>query len=301
MEWEGVSRILVFGLTIGCIYALTAVGLNLLWGTMRVINIAHGSLIMLGGYTAFWLFTLYNVSTFISAGLATIGGAILGLIVYRLLFSSSLKTIKSPEAIESFSLLIFFGVLILLQNVASLAWTGNFREYTYLTKTIMVLGTPVGLNRLLASLIAIGVSLGFYFYLQKALFGKAVRAVIQDNDASKLVGINISRIYMFCFGAGFAMAGLAGALLSMLYALNPYMGLPYTLIALVVIILGGMGNILGSLIGGLLLGLIITAAVSLTSPSIQFLILYLVFVLVILFMPAGIMGRRLRGHPKHGG
>ncbi len=294
MEWETVSRILVFGLTIGCIYALTAVGLNLLWGTMRVINIAHGSLIMLGGYAAFWLFTLYNVSTFISAILAAIGGAILGLIVYKLIFASSLRTIKSPEAVESFSLLVFFGVLILLQNVASLAWTGNFREYTYLAKTIVILGTPVGLNRLLASLAAIGVSLGFYFYLQKTLFGKAVRAVIQDNDAAKLVGVNISRVYMFCFGAGFAMAGLAGALLSMLYALNPYMGLPYTLTALVVIILGGMGNILGSLIGGLVLGLIITAGVAMTSPVFSFVILYLLFILVILFLPAGIMGRRLR-------
>ncbi len=188
------------------------------------------------------LFTLYNVSTFISAGLAAIGGAVLGLIIYKLLFKSSLRTIKSPEAVESFSLLIFFGILILFQNVASLAWTGNFREYTYLATSITILGTPLGLNRLLASLIAIGVSLGFYFYLEKALFGKAVRAVIQDHDAAKLVGVNIDKVYMFCFGAGFAMAGLAGALLSMLYALEPYMGLPYTLTALVVIILGGMGN-----------------------------------------------------------
>jgi len=294
MEWETIWRILVFGLTIGCIYALIAVGLNLLWGTMRVLNIAHGQIIMLGGYTAFWLFTLYHISTFLSAVLAAVGGAALGLLIYRIIFSASLRTIKSPEAVEVFSLLIFFGVLILLENAACLVWTADLRGYVYLTQNVEIWGTPLALNRLFASLAAIAICLGFYIYLQRTLFGKVVRAVVQDKDAAQLVGVDVNKVYRFCFCIGFAMAGLAGALLSMLYAITPFIGLPYTMMALVVIVLGGIGNILGSLIGGLLLGLIITAGVAMTSPAFSLLILYGVFVLVILFMPAGILGRRLR-------
>ncbi|MFC2046797.1 branched-chain amino acid ABC transporter permease [Chloroflexota bacterium] len=294
MEWETISKIFVLGLTIGCIYALIALGLNILWGTMRVLNVAHGQLIMLGAYTAYWLFTLYNVSTFLSAILAAVGGAVLGLVAYKLLFSTSLRAAKSVEALEASTLLISFGVLILLENVASLLWTSNYRQYTYLTQSITILDTPLALNRLFGSLVAITICLAFYLYLQKTLFGKVTRAVIQDREATQLSGVNVNKVYMFSFAMGFAMAGLAGALLSMFYTITPFMGMPYTLMALVVIVLGGLGNILGSLVGGLLLGLIITFGVSMTSPGFTFIILYLLLILAIMFMPAGILGRRLR-------
>ncbi len=294
MEFDTISRVLVMGLTIGSIYALTAIGLNLLWGTMRILNVSHGSLIMLGAYTAYWLFTLWGVSTFISAIVAVLGGAVLGLIVYIILFASSLRKTESLESLEVYSYLIFFGILIMLDNIAALLWTGNLRGYSYLTKSITILGTPLPYNRLFASLTAIAVSLGFYIYLQRTLFGKAIRAVIQDKGATQLSGVNVNIIYMFCFATAFAMAGLAGALLSMFYSVSPYMGLPYTLTAFVVVILGGLGNILGSLVGGLLLGLIITGGVAALTPGFGFLIQYLIFILVIIFMPAGIFGRRIR-------
>lgn len=294
MEFEGITRIVILGLTIGCIYALIAVGLNLVWGTMRMLNIAHGDLIMLGAYTAYWLFTLYGVSSLISAVLAALGGAVLGLIVYKILFASSIRTAKSLESLEASSLLIFFGVLILLENVACLAWGADFRGYAYLTSSVTLLGIPVALNRLVAALIAAFICLALYFFLQRTLFGKAIRAVIQDKDATQLVGVNTDRIYMFCFCVAFALAGLAGSLLSMFYSFTPFVGLPYTMMAFVVVVLGGLGNILGSLIGGLLLGLIITAGVAMTTPGFSFVIQYLLFILVILFMPAGIFGRRIR-------
>jgi len=292
MASGNISTILVMGLTIGCLYAVIAVGLNLLYGTMRMLNIAHGDLIMLGAFTAYWLFTLYGISPLVSAAIAAVGGAVLGLIVYKVLFSSTIRTAKSLESLEGSSLLIFFGFLILAENVALLLWGADFRGYSYLTQSVTIFGTPLALNRLSAALIAIFVCLGFYIFLQRTLFGKAVRAVIQDKDATQLMGIDTGRIYIFCFGLAFAMASLAGALISMFYSITPFIGLPYTMMALVVIILGGLGNILGSLVGGVILGLIITAVVAYTTPGFSFIVQYFIFILVILFMPQGIFGRR---------
>jgi branched-chain amino acid transport system permease protein len=294
MELAHISTILIMGLTIGCIYAVIAVGLNLLYGTMRMLNVAHGTLIMLGAYLAYWLFTKYNISPLISAIIAAVGGTIIGLIVYKLLFSSSIRTAKSLESLEGTSLLIFFGLLILFENIALLSWGADFRGYSYLRRPVEILGTTLALNRLSAALIAIVVCLAFYIFLQRTLFGKAVRAVIQDKDATQLVGIDTGKVYMFCFGVAFGMAALAGALVSMFYAITPFIGLPYTLMAFVVIILGGLGNILGSLVGGLILGLIITTVVALTSPGFGPIIQYLILILVIYFMPQGIFGRRIR-------
>jgi branched-chain amino acid transport system permease protein len=259
-----------------------------------MLNVAHGTLIMLGAYLAYWLFTIYKISPLISALIAAVGGTILGLIVYKLLFSSSIRKAKSLENLEGNSLLIFFGLLILFENIALLLWGADFRGYSYLKRPVEILGTTLALNRLSAALIAIVVCLGFYIFLQRTLFGKAVRAVIQDKDATQLVGIDTGKVYMFCFGVAFGMAALAGALVSMFYAITPFIGLPYTLMAFVVIILGGLGNILGSLVGGLILGLVITAVVSFTSPGFGPIIQYLILILVIYFMPQGIFGRRIR-------
>ncbi len=291
---ELIFRILVIGLSIGAIYALIAVGLNLLWGTLRMLNIAHGDLIMIGAYIAFLLFKSWGISPIISSLLAAVACGVLGLVIYRVLFSSSIRAAKTLEGLEANSLLIFFGLLIIIENMALLVFSADIKGYSYLTNSINILGTPLPFNRITAALVAIGACIAFYIFLQKTLFGKAVRAVIQDKDATQLVGVNTHKLYVFCFGVAFGMAGLAGALISMLYSISPFMGQSYTVLALVVIILGGLGNILGSLIGGLLLGLITTAGITLTSPGYAFTIQYLLLVLIIIFMPAGILGRRMQ-------
>jgi branched-chain amino acid transport system permease protein len=291
---ETITRVLIMGLTIGAIYAVIAVGLNLVWGTMRILNIAHGVLIMLGGYTAYWLLTLFGVSPLLSSLVAAIGCAVIGLIIYKILFSTSLRRAKSLESLEANSLLIFFGILIIIENVVSISWGADLRGYSYLTSSVALFGVPLALNRLAASLIAIALCLALYIFLQRTLFGKAVRAVIQDKNATQLAGVNTDKVYIFCFGAGFAMAGLAGALVSMFYTVSPFIGLTYTMMAFIVVILGGLGNILGSLIGGLLLGLITTAGVAMTTPGYGFIIQYLLFILIILFMPQGVFSKLIR-------
>ncbi|MBW2063583.1 MAG: branched-chain amino acid ABC transporter permease [Deltaproteobacteria bacterium] len=291
MELERILQVLFAGLIIGGIYALIALGLNLIYGTMRLLNIAHGELIMLGAYATYWLYTLYGVSPLVSMVLVSGLCALLGLVVCRSIFLPIIRTSKSIAVLESNSLLIFFGLSVIFSNAASLLWTADIRGYSYMTKVFHIGGVPLMQNRLLAFMVAVAVCIVSYLLLQKTMLGKAIRALIQDREASQLVGINAPFIYVFSFCLGFAMAGLAGCLLSMFYEITPFMGLPYTIVAFIVIVLGGLGNILGSLLGGFLLGLLETVGVSITSPGLRPILSYSVFILIILIRPKGIFGR----------
>jgi branched-chain amino acid transport system permease protein len=261
---------------------------------MRLLNVAHGDFIMLGAYVAYWLFTLYGISPLHSAFLAALACGVLGLIVYKTLFARSLQKAVSLESLEASSLLIFFGVMMILQGAASLLWGADVRAYSHLTQRVAFLGVSIGFNRLLTALIAIAACLVLYLFLQVTLFGKAVRAVIQDQQAAQLLGVDTRKIYIFCFVIAFGLAGFTGTLLSMLYAFTPFSGMSYTIYAFIVVILGGLGNLLGTLVGALILGLVVTFGVSLTTPGYGFIIMYLFFIFVILFMPAGIFGKARR-------
>ena len=291
MDWTRVLQVLSAGLIMGSIYALIAVGLNLIYGTMRLLNIAHGELIMLGAYITYWLYTLYGVSPLLSMVLVVLFSAIIGLVVCRIIFLPIIKTSKSVTVLEANSLLIFIGISIIITNVASLLWTADIRGYSYMTQVLHLGEVPLMYNRLLAFGISLLVCVACYVFLQKTMLGKAIRALIQDREAAQLVGINDSFIYFFSFCLAFAMAGLAGCLLSMFYEVTPFMGMPYTIIAFIVIVLGGLGNIFGSLLGGFVLGLLETIGVSITSPGLRPILSYSVFILVILLRPKGIFGR----------
>jgi len=287
---ERVLQLIFVGLIIGSIYSLIAVGLNLIYGTMRLLNIAHGELIMVGAYTTFWLFTLMGISPLFSLFLSGLASALLGALIGQFIFLPTIRKTKSVVVLESNSLLIFFALSIIFQNVASLLWSADIRGYSYLTQIVKIGGVPLMLNRLTAFITALIISVLCYLLLQRTMLGKAIRALIQDREASQLVGINTKRIYLFSFTISFAMAGLAGCLISMFYEITPFMGLPYTIIAFIVIVLGGLGNIMGSLLGGFLLGLVETIGISLTSPGLRSIISYGIFIAVILIRPKGIFG-----------
>lgn len=291
MDWTIILQVLFTGLIIGGIYALIAVGLNMIYGTMRLLNIAHGEVIMLGAYVTFWLYTLCGVSPLVSVIAVMGAAAVLGLLICRWIFFPIISASKSVAVLESNSLLIFYGLSIIFTNVASLLWTTDARGYSYLTDVVHVLGVPLMKNRLWALGLSFCVCVVFYVLLQKTMLGKAIRALIQDRDASLLVGVNPDTIYYFSFSMSFALAGLAGCLLSMFYEITPFMGLPYTITAFVVIVLGGLGNVLGSLLGGILLGLVETVGVSLTSPGWRPILTYALFILIIVLRPRGIFGK----------
>jgi branched-chain amino acid transport system permease protein len=281
----------IAGLITGGMYALVAIGLNLQYGLMRVMNIAHGEFLMLGAYLAYWAYVLARLSPLIALPAIFVILFVVGLVVHRLCFWRIARSAPSVEVLEARSLLVGFGLMFLLQNAAFLAWGADLRGYEYLTTPVEVVGTRLGANRLVVFLFAVGVSLLLIAVLRFTLLGKAVRAMMQSPAGAQLVGIDTAILHPVVFGAGLALAGVAGALLSMIYEVSPAMGEPYTVTALIVITLGGLGSAPGSLIGGLLLGLVETIGTHLSNPSLKMLLSYGVFVAVLVLRPRGLFAR----------
>jgi len=282
--------VVIGGFTTGGIYALVALGLNLQYGLMRVLNVAHGEFLMLGAYVTFSLHTRWGVNPLLTLLITGPTAFVVGLGLHRVLYARLFRG-DAAESLESRSLLLSFGLMFVLQNAALLLWSADLKDYSYLAIPLRWLGTTFPANRMLAAAIALSLGLAFYVYLRRSLTGKAVRALMQDPEGAQLMGIEISRIHGFCFGTGIAMSAVAGSLVSMLFELSPFMGLPYTVTALVVVILGGLGNMLGCLLAGLLLGLVETAGVYLASSDIRVISSYAVLSVILILKPSGLFGR----------
>src|SRR6185503_4637250 len=282
--------VVIGGFTTGGIYALVALGLNLQYGLMRVLNVAHGEFLMLGAYVTFSLHTGWGVNPLLTLLITGPTAFAVGLALHRLLYAPLLAG-EAAESLESRSLLLSFGLMFVLQNAALLVWSADLKGYSYLAIPLRWLGTVFPANRVLAAAIALALGVAFYVYLRYSLTGKAVRALMQEPEGAQLVGIQTSRIHGLCFGAGLAMSAVTGSLVSMLFELTPFMGLPYTVTALVVVILGGLGNMVGCLMAGLLLGLVETAGVYIASSDIRLISSYAVLSLILILKPSGLFGR----------
>jgi branched-chain amino acid transport system permease protein len=287
------GQLLFATLVIGAIYALVALGLNLVYGTLRLLNVAHGDLVMLGAYGAFWLFTLAGLSPLLALPVLALGGALLGSIVYRGLFKRLLQTERAPQRIEANSLLLFFGLSILFQNLAAQFFTVTPRAYRFLDDVWHLGAVAMTGNRVIALAIATGLCIAVTLFLRFHVFGLALRAVIQQRDAAHIVGVNVERVQMVSFQLGFASAAVAGGLISMLEQFSPFSGFPFTIAAFVVVILGGLGNLFAGLVSAFLLAAIETYGVALTSPNFRSVLLYGTFVLALLLFPQGLLGRRV--------
>jgi branched-chain amino acid transport system permease protein len=291
MNLEPVIQNLVFGLFVGALYGIAAVGLSLVFGVQKVLNVAHGSLIMLGGYASFWIFTWYGIDPFISIVLTVPMLFAFGLALYLGLFRFVTR-LGEEERIKN-SLLISFGLTLVLENVAIRLWTADERAVTtsYAGDGLTIEGIAFPYTRV-ASLIvaAVGVFL-LHTFLTRTFAGKAIRATSEDWEAASLMGINVQRTYMVAFALGTAMAGIAGALVSVSYLVAPGIGLAWTLKALVVVVLAGMGSILGAFAAGILLGLVEALSIYVVGASYREVVGLLLFVLVLLLRPQGLFGR----------
>lgn len=284
------TDVVVGGLTTGGIYALVALGLNLQYGLMRVLNVAHGEFLMLGAYLTYSLHTGWGVNPLLTLLITGPTAFAVGLALHRLLYARLLAG-NATDSLESRSLLLSFGLMFVIQNAALLIWSADLRGYSYLSIPLHWLGTVFPANRLLAAAVALALGAAFYVYLRASLTGKAVRALMQEPEGARLVGIRTARLHALCFGAGLAMSAITGSLVSMLFELTPFMGLPYTVTALVVVILGGLGNMMGCLLAGLLLGLVETAGVYLASSDVRLISSYAVLSLILILKPSGLFGR----------
>lgn len=283
--------IVIGGLLQGGIFALIAVGLSLQYGVARVLNIAHGEFIMFGAISTWWLYTALGVDPLVSLAISGPAGFIIGFIIHRTLFQKLRNTSATSGAFEGRSMLATFGLLFIFQNVAILIWGANIKGYSYLAFPVNLAGAVFGANRLVIFGFALVIGLAFYLFLARARLGKAIRAAAQDTATSGLMGVNIKWVLAICFGFGAMMAALAGSLLSMSAPLHATMGLKYTIIAIIVVVLGGMGSIPGSFIGGLILGLV-GSIVTYIQPGLTMAAYYLLFMLLLLVRPAGILGKK---------
>jgi branched-chain amino acid transport system permease protein len=281
--------IAIGGLLTGGIYALIAVGFGLQYGVARVLNIAHGEFIMLGAYCTWTLFTAGGVSPLVSMLVCAPFFFGIGFVIYRIFYTPLRTSCESPAAFEGNSMLASFGLLFVVQNLALILWGTPVKGYSYLAFPVQVLGAVFSANRMVTLIASVVLGAAFYLFLVSTRTGKAIRAAAQDPGAAALMGVRIHRVLAVCFGFGTMMAALGGLLLSMTSVmLSPVMGMQYTLIAIIVVVLGGVGNIKGSFMGGFILGLV-GYVVSSSQPGLSMVAYYVIFLFLLLLRPTGLL------------
>jgi branched-chain amino acid transport system permease protein len=283
---------LILGLLLGGLYGLAAAGLSLTFGVMRVLNVAHGELLMLGGYGTFWLFTLWRIDPFVS--LLAVGPAMfaLGLLLYGALFQFVVKA--HEEARIKNSLLIGFGLTLVLHALAIQLWTADERSVTttYAGAVLRVGPLAVPLLRLSSLLFAFAILGALHLFLVRTRWGRAIRATAEDWQAAALMGIPVGRAYLLAFSLGTALAGVAGGLVTISYSISPSIGIEWTLKALIVVVLAGLGSLFGAFAGGILLGLAEAMSVVFIGGPYREVVGLILFVIVLLARPQGLFGAR---------
>ena len=285
--------IIITGLILGGIYALIAVGLSLQYGVGRVLNVSHGEFIMVGALMTYSLFIFLDISPLISIFIVTPTLFIIGYIIHRTLFQYLRNTSFSMDIFSGRSLLASFGLLFIVQNMILIIWGADLKGYAYLRSSVSIFGALYSVNRLVALMVAVTVSFIFYLFITRTRLGKAIRAAAENPAMAQVVGVDIKQVLAICFGLGALLAGLAGVLISLMFELQPAMGIEFTIVAIVVVVFGGLGSINGSLIAGFVLGLV-TSIVNFIDPSLSLIIFYLIFMLLLLVKPSGILGRQIR-------
>lgn len=282
---------LLLGVLIGGLYGLAAAGLSLIFGVMKVLNVAHGELIMLGGYGAFWLVTLLGLDPFASLALVIPGTLLLGAVLYAGLFGFVVRA--DEETRVKNSLLIGFGLALALHALAVRLWTADERSVPtpYGGAVFTVAGLSIPAVRLLSLLLAFALIVGLELLLTRWRWGQAIRATAEDWQAALLTGIDVRRAYLLAFALGTALAGAAGTLVTVAYSVSPSIGLEWTLKALIVVVLAGLGSVLGTFVGGLVLGMAEAASAAAFGGPYREVVGLVIFVVVLVLRPRGLFGR----------
>lgn len=289
---EAIAQNIVFGVLVGALYGLAALGISLVFGVTKFLNIAHGELLMFGGYATFWLFKLFDLDPFVSLPLNIIFLVLIALVLYQLLFVRMVK-MDEEDKIKN-TMLIGFGLTLILQNVALLLWTADDRGITtaYTGEVFTALAIRFPFVRLAGFAVALICLFALQVFLRRSYLGKAIRATVEDWEAASMMGINVHQVYLFSFILGAALAGVAGALVSVTFSVYPAMGMHWTLKALIVMVLGGLGSFAGTFVGGILLGATESLTAFLVSGNYREVVGLLLFLLVLIFRPQGLLGAK---------
>lgn len=281
------AQVILSGLLTGSVYALVAVGLTLIFSLMRLVNFAHGELLMLSMYLAYWAYALFGLDPVFFLPF----NALLMFAFGALLYSQIIKRIiHAPTLNQIFTT---FGLIILLQNSAQFLWTPDYRrvDRPLIEGRMDLAGVFISMPQLVAGMVALLAFLGLYWFTMKTRTGKAMRATAQDRQAAALMAIDTNRMFLLGVSLGAACVGVAGTLLVNFIAVHPRVGFPYVLTSFVVVALGGFGSVPGTLVAAMIVGVIESLAGFFLNPTLKQAIVYSVFMLVVAFRPQGLMGR----------
>jgi branched-chain amino acid transport system permease protein len=275
------------GLLMGGVYALIGIGLTLVFGVMQVINFAHGDLVMVGMYLSWLMFTHLHVDPFLSVLATAPALFLLGAVLQRLFIQRVLHVAAENQ------ILLTIGLGLLLSNAAMLLFTSDYQilTTTYSSASYNVLGVSISRPLLYAFLVSLSVAGALYLFLMRTDVGHAIRATAQDREAAQLMGIDVTRMSVMAFGIGAALAGTAGALVAPTYYIYPQVGHTFTLKSFVIVVLGGMGSVVGATLGGILVGLVESLSAMYLASGLKETVVYALFLLLLLFRPAGLLGR----------
>jgi len=285
-------EILTIGLLLGATYALIAMGLNLQYGVARIMNLANGEMLVAGAFGAFWVFTAQKVSPYVALLFVVPAAFGLNWLIYRTLLRPLVRRAKNRGMLEVDSILATFGMSFVFVGIMLMAFGGDYFSYSYLAEPFVIFGSPYGLNKVVAFVAAAAICGLLYLGLNKTRTGMAIRAVAVDPAAAGLAGIDVPKMSTFAFALGGAVTAGGGIMLSTFLTLDASIGVVFTMKALIIVIMGGVGDVRGAIIASLILGLAETAVASLIDPGLTLAAAYLLFVLVLLFRPQGLFGRR---------
>jgi len=279
-------QLLIQGILLGGLYGLIAIGLSLIFGVMGIINFAHGQMMVLGMYISYWILVLVGVDPYLSLVVVAAGLFILGYLLQATVVN---RILDYPEAMQVLPLV---ATGLILENVALLLWGPDHRSPNLAVslKTFWLGGAVVDVARLIAFALAIVITLAIFVFLKRTTTGKRIRAAADNRNGALLVGINVTKIYNISFALGAATTGAAGALLLPLMPLSPHLGHDFTLTAFIVVILGGMGNLVGALVGGLILGVAESMATLFLPATLKQVVSFGILVLIMLLRPQGLFG-----------
>ncbi len=292
MVFEQLIGNIIQGIVLGAVYGMATMGLSLIFGVLKVVNVGHGAFIMVGAFIAYWLFTSFGISPLLAIPVAFGVGGALGIIFYY----TAIKRLFKAEELST--LLATFSMGILLEEVVKLIFGSEFRGYNWALPKINVGITVLPVSKLIAAVGSVLIALGLYLWFHKTRAGSAIRSVVEDDEGARVCGVNVEGVYAFSFALGLGLTVASGVLLTMFIpvGINPYMGGGYTLKAFVIAVLGGLSSPYGAFFGGLVFGIIENGSYTLFAliPNVEPFALtrffsFVMLLVILLIRPTGIL------------
>ena len=283
---DQILNVLVFGLLLGGIYGLVSIGLNLIFGVVRIVNFAQGELVMFGMYGSYYAYAQMGINPYLSVFVVAPLVGLLGVAIQRLV----IQPLHNEPNMQIFAT---FGLLMMFQNIMLALSRGEaYSIGGQVGSAVLTVGDlKVSVARVVTFVAATLITIGLHLFLSRTMAGKAIRAVTQDKRSARVMGINVERTFLVTFGIGAALAGMAGALLTPIYSITPAVGGNFILAAFAVVVLGGLGSVWGAYIGGLIVGVVEAFAGYYIDPALKSAVWFIIFLVVLIVRPSGLMGQ----------